>query len=176
MNSSSVAVFWCYLLRTGKLFCECQHQTAQCAAASPRMGLKPAPNCGTSTGGWSCGWWPRKRGKPSLRLVAATASVGRRGVGMNPSGLGVLGAAPTEGSGPWWGEVTAAACAHWGGEQCGKDELDVVVWSQGLTPLTAEGPEQSLGAEDLCIPSLRQSLAVHSQSQRALGSVLGLLR
>lgn len=63
-----------------------------------------------------------------------------------------------------------------GGNQCGKAELDVVIRSQGLTPLTAGGPEQSLGAEDLCIPSLRQSLAVHNQCHCALDSVLGLLR
>lgn len=101
---------------------------------------------------------------------------------MNPSGLGVLLRMglilrPKRGWWPWWGEDTAAACAHW----CGKGELGVartpqVCVCQGLTPLAAGRPEQSLGAEDLCIPSLRQSLAVHNQSQRALGSVLGLLR
>lgn len=46
---------------------------------------------------------------------------------------------PQRGQGPWWGEDTAAACAHWGGQQCGKGELDVVVRSQGLTPPPCRG-------------------------------------
>lgn len=144
---------------------------AQCAAASPKMGLKPAPDCGTKNRGLElCLVAKEERGKPSLRLVTATGADGRCKVGES------LVLHPQRGQGPWWGEDTAAACAQWGGKQCGEGELDVVERSQGLTLLAAGGPEQSLGAEHLCIPSLRQSLAMHSQSQRALGSVLGLLR
>lgn len=93
-----------------------------------------------------------ERGKPNVRLVAATGADGKCGVGINPSGLGVLEAS----------EAHSSSLCSLGGNQYGKGELGVVVRSQGLPLLTAGGPEQSLGAEDLCIPSLRQSLAMHN--------------
>lgn len=147
---------------------ECQlTYPAQCAGASPKMGLKPTLKLWYQHRGLElCLVAKEERGKPSVRLVAASGTNGRCGVGMNPSGLGVLEVS----------EAHSSNLCSLGGNQCGKGELDVVVRSQGLALLTAGGPEQSLGAEDLCIPSLRQSLAMHNQCHCALGSVLGLLR
>lgn len=74
------------------------------------MGLKPAPKLWYQHRGLEL-WQVAKeeRGKPSLRLVAATGADGRGGAGMNPSGLGVLDASRGL-RGPWWGEDTAASC------------------------------------------------------------------
>lgn len=149
---------------------------AQCAVASSKMGLKPTLQLWYQP--WGLELWlvaKEERGKPSVRLVAATGADGDVELGWILQGWESLRLCPQRDQGPG-GVRTQQQPSSLGGHQHGKGELDVVVRSQELTLLTAGGPEQSLGAEDFCIPSLRQSLAVHNQCQRALGSVLGLLR